>query len=428
MEFNPDEYLQEDQPQDPVGFNPDAYLNEVPEQEQEDYTKRVAQSFGEASGNIANVLFEADKRISEKTPTSVKDIDLVLDSLEIGGEVVEAGTSLFTEAYEEIPKDVRKKVERTLGEGAKTLYNALNIGGALDTTVSALTDLAERYPKQAAAVEDIMQITAASKVAGAVKGAGRKVTPHKWGDVVMPAPSKAELKRRALNSGTSITGTTDVPKIQSWQKDLIKTLKGVEGVHPSNRNQVNLNAVISGISKKAKSLDDRLASSKVKLNPLKVGAKVKRDLEREFMSNPVFDGATKKEIERAYDRAMRFVNEAGATPRGIWQARKKLDNFYEFHKGEKFVSGSTNASVASESYRIARESLNDILEKELPGAKGALKEMRNLYNARDILLDKAILDDPTLIGRFRDKVSKFVTLRPPVVRGGYYGPTNLPKQ
>lgn len=417
MAFDPDAYLAQ------AEFDPDAYLAEEPPEE-ESYFKRVGSKFDQASETIAGVATDFRERgnlTGKPTPEDVKDV------LEIGGEIVEAGFSLFGEAYNEIPKEYRKKIERVYGEGAKTLYNAVNIGGGLDTAVKILTDLAEENPDEAAALQDIAQIAGAAKLTKGAMRLGSGVSVHKWDEVVTPAASKSELKRRALNSKATVLGT-DKPVTADWQKDMIKTLKGVDGVHPAHRNQVNANAVISAIGEKSKKLQKRLSSSKVKIDKKKIATKLQQDLYDEYNTNPVFDGFSQKEIERVTKRAMRFIDEAGDSPNDIWLARRKLDKFYEFHKGERFVSGSTNASQASEAYRIARNSLNEALEQNVPGAAPALKNLRTLYSARDILIDKAIMDDPTLPGRIMDKVGKIVTLRPPVVRGGYYGPSNLPKQ
>ena len=420
MTFDPDKYLSETPSET---FNPDTYLAQAGEADAEaGYIDGVRKEFSESSANISEVLTKANKRhIENPSSRSIKDLDNVYDALEIGGEFVEAGASLFGEAYSSIPKDVREMWEKPLAAGTESLYHALNIGGAVDNTIEKLTDVAKQYPQEAGALQDIAQVSGAAQASKLLTGAGTKVTPHKWRDVVLPADSREELKRRALSSKPTMLGT-DVPKVAGWQKEMIRTLKKVKGVHPSNRNQVNLNAVISDIPGKAKVLGERLGKSKVKFNTKKLSKSLELKMGKEHKDNPIFDGFTTKELQRTHARAVRFIDEAGATPKGLWEARKRLDAFYEFHKGEKFVGGASNASQSSEAYRIAREFINDSLEEALPGAKKSLKEMRVLYNARDLLVDKAILDDPSLAGRMMDKVSKVVTIRPPVVRGGFYSP------
>lgn len=432
MAFDPDAYLAQD-------FDPDAYLGSAEEVEQPDYTERVSQQFKESSGNIVNILMDAHKRNQEARTDENRnpfqeDLEAAYDTLAIGGEIAEAGFSLFGEAYKEIPENVRKKAENVFGKSAESLYNLLNIGGGLDvasekigSVAEEVAELAKENPKQAAAVEDALQIAGMTKAAQAAVALGGKTTLHKWVSVVTPAATTDELKRRALNSKTTLlsAGTTDVPVTVQWQKDMIKTLKNVKGVHPANRNQVNLNAVINAIPDRAKKLESKLVKSKVKINPDEVNERLMETLYKSFNNDPIFDGYSDKELDRVLTRSMRFINESGGTPNGLWNARKKLDAFYEFHKGERFVSGSTNASQASEAYRIARNTLNDVLEENVKGSRAALKDMHIMYNARDILVDKAILDDPTLAGRMIDKVRNVVDIRAPVVRGGYYQPQSL---
>ncbi len=387
----------------------------------------------------------ANQKISDDTVNLIK---LIQTRESKGMDTTSLKTALKNEVsptqYEQLYPEINKTNEQVLGDAEGTGVLALS-GGALQGGVEAASaggigqgiltgakigagfgaagSVADSM-SQNGSVGDVVKsgikgAAVGGLVGGAVGGAGGltgKLTDitDKLGTQSTKGASTSDITKSAVNDTTpsynkSLIGESGIKNPDGTITPRVSEAKGlktrtvnpttsevaagnelatVKGYDPKATSLDKYNTVQDEISSRAKSFEQSLKNESV-LRPPKEVMKVIKDAVNTASENSLLLQKTDPVVKNYLRVAQRAITQEDGTLAGERAVQKTLDNAYE-DAGGKY----SNNKALDQVHRSARNALIDDMEShaQTTEVKASLKSMRNLYNASDVLQDKAKLE------------------------------------
>lgn len=216
--------------------------------------------------------------------------------------------------------------------------------------------------------------------------------------------SKLEAVPRTQEKG--ILGTKTVQPTPR-EISMYSTVAEIPNVNPKNTFQSNYNATREYNINLAKQLESDISNNNF-LIPRKETISRLNKAASTLEESPVIVGDAQKTAQRLIEGAKKFINESDGTALGILEARKKYDSWVKSQKPKAFDANTENAFTIAN--KEVRSTLNDLLIEKAPNVnvKGSLQKQSMLYDALDILQEKAASEGKNKITRTLNRVGQTI--------------------
>ena len=257
-----------------------------------------------------------------------------------------------------------------------------------------------------------------------VQSADKKIEENIWNQI-KPDVGDAHILRRTDIKGSGV-GAKYVYNLTDFEKEIVKSLKGVEGFKHKEGAFIdhsfwNYKATQKAVDKLSKKLDFNLKKySHRRLDPALIYNEIKTKLDDLVKHNEYIAGnqEIRNQIKINLESAKRMLDDVAAgnkdgfvSPGQLLELRRKWDAGLLDKAPKTFDKVFHNAR--SESGTIVRNVFNDQVMKAAPevGVKESLKKQHQLLSGMSALERKAIYRAPTALGRLWQNTSKVIDLK-----------------
>ena len=244
------------------------------------------------------------------------------------------------------------------------------------------------------------------------KGAKTDIEQTKRADleeVITPLETAKSKKERQEQMYTDEKGTTRykrTPKDEEMINTLLKT-----NMSAKNSNQLNQDIVTKEIEKRGAGLSSELREYDwVKLDRSQVRKDMQtiiKDMLDPATGNPALAGETQAKTARMlFNWVDSQLKDGDITPARLHNLRKEFDAHVRDTKGRSVFEGNETAFSASQ--KAVRDYLNSKIIESTPlsNTKEQLKDLHQLYRAKDIIKEKAAKDADTALGRVLQNIQR----------------------
>lgn len=189
--------------------------------------------------------------------------------------------------------------------------------------------------------------------------------------------------------------------------DMVSDIVEIPNVNPKGTFQSNFNATKEYNFELAKQLENEIASNNFLIPRKETIARLNKAVAT-LEESPVIVGDAQKTAQRLIDGAKKFINESDGTASGVLEARKKYDKWVVSQKPKAYDANTENAFTIAN--REVRSTLNDILAEKAPNVdvKGSLQKQSRIYDALDILQEKAASEGKNKITRAFNRIGETI--------------------
>jgi hypothetical protein len=304
-------------------------------------------------------------------------------------------------------------------EGAQDVNNLATVAGAV-AGAKGVAESAASNPRVVGPTSGIptaeSPITSlqTGRIRSGIADATPSYSPKMIGEqATVKAPDGTTVPR--INEGGIVKGRTVNPSQAEIEAGT--QLARTSSYNPGGTALEKMNAGYGEISNVAEGLDRSLKSENVLRAPQQV-MKVVRDAVNEASQNSLLLQRTDPIVVNYLRVAQRAIDQSDGTLDGEWNVRKILDQAYE-DAGGKYG----NNKGLDQIHRASRNALLDDMESysNNTGVKSAMGEMKNLYNAVDVLQDKAKAEGGSAWERFSKRHKTVMKLLPKIAEGAGLG-------
>lgn len=222
-------------------------------------------------------------------------------------------------------------------------------------------------------------------------------------------PIETKTTRQNAVSRTTEKGIlgTKVVEPTTREAQMFSVVSEVPTVNPKNTFQSNYNALRKFNVGQAQQLERQIADNNF-LIPRKETISRLKNASAMLDKSPVIVGDAQNTAKRLIAGAQKFINESDGTASGVLEARKKYDQWILSQKPKAFDANTENAFTLAN--REVRKTLNDLLAEKAPNVdvKGSLQKQSLIYDALNILEEKAAVEGKNRITRALNSVGEIV--------------------
>lgn len=361
-----------------------------------------------------------------RTTNSAGDtaVQLIGDTLgfvwDMGGNVL---TEAVTEGFDLLPESTQEATKAQFAE----LMNS-EVGqkaqSALNSGLEAWKRFEEEYPVQAKTVNAALNITPMGQPKRIRKVFDTELTPMRIKDVggrkklsapqgrdkdifniITPELSKKErleqLKKGNVSSPQGISRSHDVIlDDQQWKVvDEVKKLP----VNAAKTNTHNSNIIMKEIDKLNQQTINKAAKSRGGIERDIVMQDVQQALHIAQAQNPAIFGAGGKKGQKTIADLMAqmelSLDKHGTDYQGLLLARQEFDHYLNNQLQLGTFGNGRKASVAGETHRAVRDTLNGYVKNNVPDTADLLDKQHRLFQGWDGVSLKAVDESRTAVGR-----------------------------
>ena len=350
----------------------------------------------------------------------------------------EGVSALAKGAYNIAPEDLRKQFESVLSETGRQFANS-ETGqvalGALASGVDAWNSFKKENPRIAKNLESFVNVMlfvappatkaklppVESKLGKASKYLGEKAA-NKSADtkkayieqLIRPkqtAKVKTEEVSRTVEKGFG-PFKRDIVLPSEREKAITEEVAKIPEVTKGNSIQRNYNIISKNNKNIAEQLSSDVSKSTAVIPRQEYVAELDRAVSDLISTNPVIVGNAETTATRIKDKAIQIIDSHPATPSGLLDSRKELDQWIRSQKGQN-IFDPVSENALSISTRTVRQTINDIIDAKVntTKVKDELRRQNLLYDALNNMAPKAADEANTAIARAWQNVIRVLPFR-----------------